>query len=118
MELRNFPGGSDCKEFACNAGDPGLIPASGRPPGEGNGNPLQFLPGESHGQTMGSQRVRHDWATNTDFANTTVFVLKMEGFSILFLSLLYTHVHTHSLTHTEVGNNITAILLLKERHPH
>ena len=29
------------KEPACNAGDPGLIPGSGRPPGEGNGNPFQ-----------------------------------------------------------------------------
>ena len=27
---------------ACNAGDPGLIPGSGRSPGEGNGNPLQY----------------------------------------------------------------------------
>ena len=32
-----FPGGSDGKEFACNAGDPGSIPGSGRSPGEGNG---------------------------------------------------------------------------------
>ena len=37
-----FPGGSDGKESACNAGDPGLIPGSGRSPGEGNGNPLQY----------------------------------------------------------------------------
>ena len=37
-----FPGGSDCKESACNAGDPDLIPGSGRSPGEGNGNPLQY----------------------------------------------------------------------------
>ena len=37
-----FPGGSDSKESALNAGDPGLIPGSGRPPGEGNGNPLQY----------------------------------------------------------------------------
>ena len=37
-----FPGGSDGKEFACNAGDPGLIPGLGRSPGEGNGNPLQY----------------------------------------------------------------------------
>ena len=36
-----FPGGSDSKASACNAGDPGLIPGSGRSPGEGNGNPLQ-----------------------------------------------------------------------------
>ena len=37
-----FPGGSDGKELACNMGDPGLIPGSGRYPGEGNGNPLQY----------------------------------------------------------------------------
>ena len=37
-----FPGGSDSKEFACNAGDLGLIPGSRRSPGEGNGNPLQY----------------------------------------------------------------------------
>ena len=37
-----FPGSSDCKESACNVGDPGLIPESGRSPGEGNGNPLQY----------------------------------------------------------------------------
>ena len=35
-----FPGGSDGKASACNAGDPGQIPGSGRSPGEGNGNPL------------------------------------------------------------------------------
>ena len=37
-----FPGGSGDKEFACNAGDPGLIPGSVRSPGEGNGNLLQY----------------------------------------------------------------------------
>ena len=38
-----FPGRSGGKEFSCNAADPGLIPGSGRSPGEGNGNPLQFF---------------------------------------------------------------------------
>ena len=37
-----FPGGSDGKESACKAGDPGSIPGWGRSPGEGNGNPLQY----------------------------------------------------------------------------
>ena len=37
-----FPGGSEVKASASNAGDPGLIPGSGRSPGEGNGNPLQY----------------------------------------------------------------------------
>ena len=37
-----FPGGSEVKAYACNAGDPGLIPGWGRSPGEGNGNPLQY----------------------------------------------------------------------------
>ena len=37
-----FPGDSDGKEPAHNAGDPGSIPGSGRSPGEGNGNPLHY----------------------------------------------------------------------------
>ena len=46
-----FPGGSDSKESACNAGDLGSIPGSGRSPGEGNWQPtLVFLPGEFYGQ--------------------------------------------------------------------
>ena len=38
----DFPGVSDGKESACNAGDPGLIPGSERFPAEGHGNPLQY----------------------------------------------------------------------------
>ena len=34
--------GSGVKESTCSAGDPGLLPGSGRSPGEGNGNPLQY----------------------------------------------------------------------------
>ena len=45
----SFPDGSDGKASACNVGDPGSIPGLGRSPGEGNGNPLQLLPGKSHG---------------------------------------------------------------------
>ena len=37
-----FPGGSDSKESACNSGDLGWTPGSGRSPGEINGNPLQY----------------------------------------------------------------------------
>ena len=39
---QGFPGGSDSKESACNAGDAVLIPGSGSYPGERNGNPLQY----------------------------------------------------------------------------
>ena len=39
---KGFPGGSDGKESACNAGDLDLIPRLGRSPGEGNGYPLQY----------------------------------------------------------------------------
>ena len=37
-----FPGGSDGKESASNVGDPASISGSGRPPEDGNGNPLQY----------------------------------------------------------------------------
>ena len=40
--FRGFPGGSDGKESACNAGDLGLIPGLGRSLGEGNDNPFQY----------------------------------------------------------------------------
>ena len=64
--IHSFPGGSDGKESACNAGDLGLIPGSGRSPGEGNGNPLQYSclenlieePGRLW--SMESQAVGHD----------------------------------------------------------
>ena len=42
LSYLGFPGGSDSKASACNAGDPGLIPGLGRSPGEGNGSPLQY----------------------------------------------------------------------------
>ena len=40
--LQGFPDGSESKESACNAKDPGLNPGLGRSPGEGNGDPLQY----------------------------------------------------------------------------
>ena len=40
--MMDFPGGSEGKASACNTGDPGSIPGSGRSPGEGNGNWLQY----------------------------------------------------------------------------
>ena len=63
-----FPGGSDGKESACSAGDPGSVPGLGQSPGEGNGNPLQYsclvnpMNREEPGmlQSMGSQGVGHD----------------------------------------------------------
>ena len=41
--MLGFPGGSDSKESAWNAGDPSLIPGLGRSPGEGQGYPLQYF---------------------------------------------------------------------------
>ena len=42
LNFVNFPHGSDGKASVYNVGDPGSIPGSGRSPGEGNGNPLQY----------------------------------------------------------------------------
>ena len=70
-----YPGGSDDKEFTCNAGELGSIPGLGRSPGEGNGNPSQYSCLENPcGQRglagyspMGLQRVGHDWATTKHY---------------------------------------------------
>ena len=67
-------GGSDGKASIYNVGDLSFIPGSGRSAGEGNGNPLQYYclenpwteePGRL--QSVGSQRVGHDWATSLSF---------------------------------------------------
>ena len=47
-----FPGGSDGKESACNAGDPGSILGLGRGPGAGNGTPFQYFWDSSSNQLM------------------------------------------------------------------
>ena len=61
FDCTGFPGGSVVRNLSANAGDMSLIPGLGRPPGEGNGNPLSDsrLGMEDPGrlQTMGSQRV-------------------------------------------------------------
>jgi len=50
VSFSSFPGDSDDKESACNAGNLGLIAGSERSPGEGNGLPTPvFLPEEFHG---------------------------------------------------------------------
>ena len=65
-----FPGGSEVKASAWNAEDLGSIPVSGRSPGEGNGNPLQYSclenlmdRGAWRATVHGVARVRHDSAT-------------------------------------------------------
>ena len=61
--ILDFPGVSDSKASAYNAGDPGLIPGLGRYSGEGNGNLLQYSclenPTCQAPLSMNSQRVRH-----------------------------------------------------------
>ena len=70
--LQGLPYSSNGKESACNAGDLGSIPGSGRSSGEGNGNPPSFLAWRTAWTeelgwlwSMGLQRVIHDSATNT-----------------------------------------------------
>ena len=70
-----FPGGSDGKESACNVGDPGSIPGSGRSPGEGNDSLLQYSCLDNsvdraawQATVYGSKKVGHDWVTNTSFS--------------------------------------------------
>ena len=70
-----LPGGSEVKASACNVGEPGSIPGSGRSPGERNGNPVQYFCLENsmdrgvwwatvHGITK-----RHNGVTNTVYTS-------------------------------------------------
>ena len=77
--VRGFPGGSEVKESASTAQDPGLIPGSGRSPGEGNGHPLQYSclenprdRGAWQATVHGVARARHDLVTKTTTTTPTV----------------------------------------------
>ena len=86
-EQQGFPGGSVVKNLPANAGDAGdmgLIPGSGRSPRGGNGNPLQYSclenpwTEEPDGlQSMGSQRVRHNQATECNTHTMYISVMKL-----------------------------------------
>ena len=72
-----FPGGSDGKEFTCNAGDPGLTPELGRPPRRGNGNPLMY-----------------------SCLENSMVGFSSRGHKEADMSEQVTHTHTHTQTHT------------------
>ena len=68
--------GSDAKASAYNAGDPGLIPGSGRSPGEGNGNPFQYSclenPMDRGAWQATVHRVAKSWTQLSDFTHTYI----------------------------------------------
>ena len=83
-----FPGGSDSKESACNAGHPGLMPGSGRSPGEGNGNPFQY---SSLGNPMDGgawQAIVHGVAKNRTRLSTFIFTFTTSEHKLLFSFLI------------------------------
>ena len=75
-----FPDGSDSKESACNAGDPGSVSGLGRSPGEGNGYPLQY-------SCLENPMNRGAWQA------------KVHGITVSWTQLSDSHTHTHTLTH-------------------
>ena len=118
--LGGFPGSSDGKESACDAGDLGSIPGLGRSPGRGNSIPLQYSclgecpwaeePGGL--QSMGLQRIGHDWVTKYIISSLTMqlFFQKMKKSIFLFNwswllrnNFIKTHTHTHTHNKTPIS---------------
>ena len=73
-----FPGGSESKESTCNAGRPGFNPWVGKIPWRRKWHPTPvFFPGEPHGQSsllqsIGSQRVKHNWVTEHNHKSLSI----------------------------------------------
>ena len=70
MHIQGFPGGSEDKASACNAGDSGLIPGLGRSPEGGHANPLQYSclenPMDRGAQWATVHRVAESWTRLSD----------------------------------------------------
>ena len=87
---QDFPGGSDGKASVYNVGDPSSIPESGRSPGEGNGNPLQYycLENPMDGGTW--------WATVQGVAKRRT---RLRDFTFTFTSILKDQSRNHKYIH-------------------
>ena len=97
--VHGFPSSSGGKASACNAGDPGLIPGSGRSPGEGNGNPLQYSCLENPIDRGAWRAIVHGVAKSwTLLSNTHTHTHTRTH------THTYTHTHVHTHTHTETKN--------------
>ena len=96
----DFPGGSDSKASAYNAGDPGSIPGLGRSSGKGNGNPLQHSCLEN--PMDGGAWVRHDWVTSLLHFNMFKYFILMDNINVLLYIWLWPR-QCHSL------NNLSAL---------
>ena len=81
-----FPGGSDGKKSACNAGDQGLIPGLGRSPGEGNDNPLQYSCLENSMDRVAWWVIVHgvtnSWTRLSDFHLSSVGACVLDMFGV------------------------------------
>ena len=96
--IYSFSGSSDSKESLCNAGDPGLIPGSGKITWRSKWQPTPvFLPGEFHGQRRlagyspwGRKRVGYDLATNAlhvhDFSSSPISLKRNSFMKIISFS--------------------------------
>ena len=101
-EALGFPGASDGKEPAYNAGDLGSIPGSGRSPREGNGYPLQYSclenPMNRRAWQTRVQRVAKSWTRlNVSHSHTQRFSWQPDTFppfSISLPSLIFALTHT------------------------
>ena len=84
MPLLGFPGGSEVKASACNAGDLDSIPRSGRSPGEGNGNSLQYSclenPMDRGAWWATVHGVAKRWTRLSDFTNAPCTVTSLTRF--------------------------------------
>ena len=75
-----FPGGSDGKESACNAGNPGSVPGLGRSPGEENGYPFHY-------SCLVNSVDREAWQATVHGVSKSQTRLRTNTFSYLYLSI-------------------------------
>ena len=97
MLVTGFPGGSEVKASAWNAGDLGSIPRSGRSPGEGNGNPLQY-------SCLENSMDRGAWRATVYGVTKSRTRLSMHAHALAFrtVSLVFFHYDTVLLKDNEI----------------
>ena len=112
-QCMSFPGSSDGKEPAYHVGDPGSILGSGRSPGEGNGNPLQYSCLENSMDRGAWWATVHGIAdSDTTVANTftlhtyILFTDLQTQYNIIYLPDNQCHLPIHPFTHPSIHPSV------------
>ena len=110
LHYQNFPCRSSGKESACNAGDPGLIPGSGRTHGGGHSNPLQYSCLENPPWTEEPGRLQSMGCKKSDMTEQLTHTMTLSSVSYNSIEIMISSMFSISVSYISWFSNMKPTL--------